>query len=92
MHAREAHCCCLCSSTGEVSFGDGEESEDDEDGAAERKRKPKKQGGFQAMQLSKPIFSGIMRLGYKLPTPIQRKALPLALAGRDVVAMARTGA
>ncbi|RYE99669.1 MAG: DEAD/DEAH box helicase, partial [Methanobacteriota archaeon] len=29
--------------------------------------------------------------GYKVPTPIQRKSLPFALAGRDIVAMARTG-
>lgn len=32
-----------------------------------------------------------MRLGYKVPTPIQRKVLPIALSGRDIVAMARTG-
>ncbi len=33
----------------------------------------------------------MLKMGYKVPTPIQRKALPVALAGRDVVAMARTG-
>jgi ATP-dependent RNA helicase DDX54/DBP10 len=32
-----------------------------------------------------------MRMGYKLPTPVQRKALPVALAGKDLVCMARTG-
>jgi len=50
-----------------------------------------KGGGFQAMGLSQNVLSGIFRLGYKLPTPIQRRALPLALSGRDLVAMARTG-
>ena len=30
-------------------------------------------------------------MGYKVPTPIQRKTLPLALSGKDLVAMARTG-
>lgn len=30
-------------------------------------------------------------MGYKIPTPIQRRALPIALSGKDVVAMARTG-
>ncbi len=30
-------------------------------------------------------------MGYKVPTPVQRKTLPLALGGADVVVMARTG-
>lgn len=54
--------------------------------------KAKKSGGFQAMGLSGNILGGILKMGYKVPTPIQRKALPLALAGKDLVAMARTGA
>jgi len=29
--------------------------------------------------------------GFKLPTPIQRKTIPLIMDGNDVVAMARTG-
>ena len=51
----------------------------------------KKNGSFQKMGLSKPILSGILRLGFKLPTPIQRATIPIALTGKDVVAMARTG-
>ncbi|XP_029158210.1 ATP-dependent RNA helicase DDX54 [Nylanderia fulva] len=51
----------------------------------------KKSGGFQSMALSFPILKGILKRGYKIPTPIQRKTIPLALEGRDVVAMARTG-
>jgi ATP-dependent RNA helicase DDX54/DBP10 len=54
-------------------------------------RKNKKSGGFQAMGLSAPLFKGVMHMGYKLPTPIQRKAIPIILEGKDVVAMARTG-
>ena len=30
-------------------------------------------------------------MGYRVPTPIQRKAIPVILEGRDIVAMARTG-
>lgn len=30
-------------------------------------------------------------MGYKVPTPVQRKSLPATLAGADVVVMARTG-
>ncbi|XP_011503784.1 PREDICTED: ATP-dependent RNA helicase DDX54 [Ceratosolen solmsi marchali] len=55
------------------------------------KKKCRKSGGFQAMNLSYPIIKGILKRGYKVPTPIQRKTIPLALEGRDVVAMARTG-
>lgn len=51
----------------------------------------KKSGSFQKMGLSKPVLSGILRLGFKLPTPIQRATIPIALTGKDVVAMARTG-
>ncbi|VDL17050.1 unnamed protein product [Hymenolepis diminuta] len=57
---------------------------------ANRKNK-KRSGGFQAMGLSQPIFNGIVRKGYLAPTPIQRKAIPVIISGRDVVAMARTG-
>jgi len=43
------------------------------------------------MGLSPAIVRGIKRKGYRLPTPIQRRATPLILAGHDVVGMARTG-
>lgn len=55
------------------------------------KRKSKKGGGFQCMGLNFDLLKGITRRGYKIPTPIQRKAIPLVLEGRDVVGMARTG-
>uniref|UniRef100_H3CUF9 RNA helicase n=1 Tax=Tetraodon nigroviridis TaxID=99883 RepID=H3CUF9_TETNG len=54
-------------------------------------KKKKKSGGFQSMGLSFPVFKGVMRKGYKVPTPIQRKTIPVILDGKDVVAMARTG-
>jgi len=33
----------------------------------------KKSGGFQSMALSFPVLKGILKRGYKIPTPIQRK-------------------
>ncbi|CAH1647234.1 unnamed protein product [Spodoptera littoralis] len=54
-------------------------------------KKKKKSGGVQWMGLSFPILKGLTKRGYKQPTPIQRKTIPLALTGKDVVAMARTG-
>jgi ATP-dependent RNA helicase DDX54/DBP10 len=37
------------------------------------------------------VYKGIIKKGYRQPTPIQRKAIPLICANRDVVAMSRTG-
>eukprot|EP00058_Branchiostoma_floridae_P023172 XP_002608662.1 hypothetical protein BRAFLDRAFT_211958 [Branchiostoma floridae] len=54
-------------------------------------KKKKKSGGFQSMGLSHGIFKGVMKKGYKVPTPIQRKCIPIIMDGKDVVAMARTG-
>uniref|UniRef100_A0A8C9ZA82 ATP-dependent RNA helicase DDX54 n=1 Tax=Sander lucioperca TaxID=283035 RepID=A0A8C9ZA82_SANLU len=54
-------------------------------------KKKKKSGGFQSMGLSYPVYKGIMKKGYKVPTPIQRKTVPVILDGKDIVAMARTG-
>ncbi|KAI4230789.1 MAG: hypothetical protein LQ349_006033 [Xanthoria aureola] len=51
----------------------------------------KKGGGFQAMGLNANLLKAITRKGFSVPTPIQRKTIPLVLAGQDVVGMARTG-
>lgn len=37
------------------------------------------------------LLKAISRKGFSVPTPIQRKAIPLVLEGQDVVGMARTG-
>lgn len=61
-------------------------------GGGKKKSKSKNgSGGFQSMDLSPALFRGIQKRGYKIPTPIQRKTIPLILEGRDVVAMAKTG-
>ncbi|KAG5493938.1 hypothetical protein JKF63_01770 [Porcisia hertigi] len=57
--------------------------------AADSKRK--KGGGFQTLGLEKPLLDAILKQGFTVPTPIQRKAIPPMLQGNDVVAMARTG-
>jgi len=36
----------------------------------------KRSGGFQAMGLSFPVLKGVLKRGYKVPTPIQRKVRP----------------
>uniref|UniRef100_A0A7E4VM66 RNA helicase n=1 Tax=Panagrellus redivivus TaxID=6233 RepID=A0A7E4VM66_PANRE len=57
----------------------------------EQNRRGKRAGGWQNLGLDHPVFKAIDKLGYKQPTPIQRKTIPLILDGKDVVAMSRTG-
>lgn len=54
-------------------------------------RSVKKGGAFQAMGLNANLLKAISRKGFSVPTPIQRKTIPLLLDGQDVVGMARTG-
>ncbi|OCT45370.1 ATP-dependent RNA helicase dbp10 [Cladophialophora carrionii] len=54
-------------------------------------RTVKKGGGFQAMGLNANLLKAITRKGFSVPTPIQRKTIPLLLNDKDVVGMARTG-
>ena len=64
---------------------------DDEDAQAGKGKKKAKSGGFESMGFSYPVYRGIKMKGYRVPTPIQRKTIPLVMRGHDVVAMARTG-
>ena len=47
---------------------------------------------FADLGLSRPLTKACAALGYEKPTPIQAACVPLALAGRDVVGSAITGA
>ncbi|MGE0815701.1 MAG: DEAD/DEAH box helicase [Vicinamibacterales bacterium] len=46
---------------------------------------------FTVLGLTPTICSTLERLGYQTPTDIQARAIPLALAGGDIVARAETG-
>ncbi len=46
---------------------------------------------FTTLGLSEPILRAIKETGYTKPTPIQSKAIPLILEGKDVLAGAQTG-
>lgn len=46
---------------------------------------------FQDFNLSRPILRGLAAVGFTDPTPIQRKAIPVALLGKDIVGSAVTG-
>lgn len=47
--------------------------------------------GFNQFGLSSEILKALVDLGYKTPTPIQSKAIPYVLEGKDVMGAAQTG-
>jgi len=46
---------------------------------------------FEQFSLDQRVISGIRSIGYTIPTPIQQQAIPIALAGRDLLGLAQTG-
>ena len=46
---------------------------------------------FTETGLSEPILRAVLEKGYLHPTPIQAQAIPVILAGRDVMGVAQTG-
>ena len=46
---------------------------------------------FDLLNLNPHIRENIRTLGFVIPTPIQRKAIPAVLEGRDVIGLAQTG-
>ena len=46
---------------------------------------------FESLGLSPALLRALADVGYETPTPIQEQAIPLALAGRDLLGGAQTG-
>src|SRR6266508_6705294 len=46
---------------------------------------------FAALGLAPELLRAVADEGYAHPTPIQQEAIPLALAGRDLIGSAQTG-
>jgi len=46
---------------------------------------------FDNLQLIEPILRALKNEGYEKPTPIQSKAIPMILEGRDILGCAQTG-
>ncbi|RDA88784.1 hypothetical protein CP533_2368, partial [Ophiocordyceps camponoti-saundersi (nom. inval.)] len=55
------------------------------------KKTTREYSSFVEMHLSRPILLGIKAVGFEKPTPIQAKAIPVALMGKDLVGGAVTG-
>lgn len=46
---------------------------------------------FEQFKLNRQLLNAIEDAGYTAPTPIQQQAIPLAMAGHDVLGIAQTG-
>jgi len=46
---------------------------------------------FDHLGLSPDLVATVAEEGYETPTPVQEQAIPLVLAGNDVLAAAQTG-
>ena len=46
---------------------------------------------FTELTISEPILKALLIKGYQTPTPIQEKAIPVALDGKDLLGIAQTG-
>jgi ATP-dependent RNA helicase RhlE len=46
---------------------------------------------FESLGLSAPILEAVAEQGYETPSPIQSRAIPVVMKGKDVMAAAQTG-
>ncbi|WP_114748066.1 DEAD/DEAH box helicase [Pleomorphovibrio marinus] len=46
---------------------------------------------FENFKLNKQLLEAVKEAGYQTPTPIQEKAIPIVLAGHDLLGIAQTG-
>src|SRR5947209_12990794 len=46
---------------------------------------------FGGLGISEPVLQSLREMGFEEPTPVQARAIPLLIEGRDVVAQALTG-
>jgi len=47
--------------------------------------------GFYGLGIAPRILETLEHIKFKVPTPIQRKAIPIAIEGKDVIGIAQTG-
>ena len=48
-------------------------------------------GTFSELNLTKPLIKALTDLGFEKPTPIQEKAFPVIMSGKDAIGIAQTG-
>ena len=68
-----------------------EDSEEEKEKEEQTNKKTKKAKGFKAFHLNEEIYQAIKLIGYKNPTPIQKKIIPEIMSGFNIIAHSRTG-
>lgn len=58
---------------------------------AEEVEAQREENTFASLGLETRLLQGITKQNFRTPTPVQSKAIPLALEGRDILARAETG-
>ena len=46
---------------------------------------------FEELNINKPLSNALQDMGFLNPTPIQQKAFPIIMSGKDVIAISQTG-
>ena len=59
--------------------------------AAEEKSTSSETASFSALRLNRALLRALSAMNFNKPTPIQARTIPIALAGKDIVAGAVTG-
>src|SRR5438105_10405646 len=47
--------------------------------------------GFNGLSIAPKLLGILLKLGFKTPTSIQSKAIPVAIEGKDIIGIAQTG-
>ena len=58
---------------------------------AEAAEGPPDAPAFRVLGLSDPVMRAVIEAGFEAPTPIQEQAIPVLLAGKDMIGQAQTG-
>ena len=73
----------------QISYNTPKNNENIEENETQKKNKKAK--GFKVFHLTEEIYQGIKNIGYKNPTPIQKKIIPEIMSGFNIIAHSRTG-
>lgn len=47
--------------------------------------------GFSGLGIAPGLLTALLKLGFKVPTPIQQRSIPVAIEGKDMIGVAQTG-